>query len=178
MLNRDTLALLRRQRLPSIIKLSETYKSLQPTRINEFAPRVGVYLIQTVYYGFLKPHTVKMAQVLWKQRLEDDFEGDFILEIQLESFERNQYPGSSRLLEEDLTNRTIHVKSAQRDLEGTGKFIVDWEILPVKSATIDDLNNLLQSGSNTVIDSMLESIDDVDLGDDLIDYGADNDVEY
>jgi len=155
---------------------SQTYLELEPKGMNQYAPRTGYYKVIRRCRVLIPQHTLKGVFAYWKLNLEDEFDSSFETKIQLASFERNPYPSSAELLNEDLTNRVIHVKGASKD--STGKFIVDWEILPSKKAIVGDLNKLLQSGELDLIDSMLESTEELDLSTEEIDYEADDSQDY
>lgn len=173
MLDRKMLALLRGQRTASIRKLSIAYEDLQPEKINEFAPRKGCYLVQNVYSGEVDSYDLPLAQALWKQNLDDEFDKDFIVEIQLHSFERNPFTGSKELLNEGLINRVIHVKDAGRLHSDTkiGKFVVDWEVLPLlEKVSVEKLRGLLSNmdvldqalSCDFIGDQDVEPLDDFD----------------
>lgn len=156
----------------------QTYLELEPKGTNQFAPRIGYYKVLRRCKVLIPKHTLEGVVVHWKLNLKDEFDIRFETRIQLESFKRNPYPGSSKLLEEDLTDRVIHVKSAMKHNDGPSNFMVEWELLPIKSISIDALNNLLASGDDAIANSLLEGLDAVDADDRPIDYGIDDDVAY
>lgn len=118
---------------------SQTYLELEPKGMNQYAPRIGYYKVIRKCRVVISGHLIKGVVAYWKLNIDDEFDTSFEIKIQLESFNRNPYPGSSLLLSEDLTNKTIHVRSAEIKNDGTRQFIVDWEILSSKKATVGDL---------------------------------------
>ncbi|ATP58941.1 hypothetical protein CPT03_21950 [Pedobacter ginsengisoli] len=156
----------------------QAYLELEPRGMNQYAPRAGYYKVIRKCRVPISGRLIKGVVVYWKLNIDDEFDTDFETKIQLESFNRNQSPSSSQLPSEDLTNRIIHVRSAQIRNDGIRKFIVDWEIQPIMRATIDGLNNLLQSGEHNIIDSVLASTEGLDLDGDEIDYGVDDSQDY
>ncbi|MBB5437946.1 hypothetical protein HDC92_001620 [Pedobacter sp. AK017] len=156
----------------------QTYLELEPKGTNQFAPRIGYYKVLRRCKVLIPKHTLEGVVVHWKLNADDEFDTSFETRIQLESFKRNPYPGSSKLQEEDLTDRVIHVKSAAKNNDSTGSFIVEWELLPIKSISLDALNNLLASGDEALGNSLFEGLDAVDADDDSIDYGIDDEAAY
>lgn len=158
--------------------IDQIYTEHEPKGMNQYAPRVGYYKVIRKCKVVIGSHILDGVLVNWKLNIDDEFDTSFETRIQLETFKLNPYVGSSRLLQEDLTGITIHIKLAAREYDGTGRFIVDWEVLPTKKTTIDDLNNLLSLGEFRIVDSALQSTEDLDLDADVIDYGVDDDQDY
>lgn len=150
-----------------------SYIELEPCGMNKYAPRIGYYKVIRKCKVLIPKYTLEGVAVHWKLNVDDEFDTSFETRIQLESFKRNPYLCSSQLLEEDLTDRIIHVKSAMKDNDGTGNFIVEWELLPIKSISVDELNNLLASDDDTIRNSLLGAPDDIDYSTDIIDDNID-----
>lgn len=151
----------------------QSYLELEPKGMNQYAPRVGYYKVIRKCRVLIPQHTLKGVFAYWKLNQEDEFDSSFETRIQLASFERNPYPGSAELLKTDLTNRIIHVKGAIKENNGTGKFIVDWEILPnndQRAGILGKLNGLLNNPN--VLDEVLstDSLQGMDLEPDDQDY--------
>lgn len=153
-----------------ITQLQALYEANKVTGRGKFCPRIGTYRIVDIYQSTCYGKQALMANAIWKLDLTDDYNDDFVVQVQLESF-----TGADASDKENWHYREVTVTHAVYT-EQLKQFTLEWELLPIKVISVDALNNLLTSGNEVVTNSLFNTTDDVDLGDDLMDYGADNDV--
>ncbi|MCX2451115.1 hypothetical protein OQX61_07505 [Pedobacter sp. PLR] len=155
-----------------ILAQQALYEANKVTGRGKFCPRIGTYRIIDIFKSTCYGKPALMANVKWKLNPTDDYDGDFTVQIQLESF-----TSADAIDKENWHHREVRVTDAMYTKDKQ-QFTLEWELLPIQSISIDALNNLLASGDEVLANSLLRSTDDVELGDDQIDYGTGDGIEY
>jgi hypothetical protein len=137
-----------------IHELVALYQSLQPDTRSTKCPRKGIYKVLDVYEGHFYNKFAMMARTVWKYAENDNYNDDFVVDIQLESLKRNCSPERIELLRKSsLVGRELKVHFAMNtDI----KFILKWSILDLPSTDVDNLNKLFAAGKISM-DSIAEA---------------------
>lgn len=148
------------------------YEANKVTGRGEFCPRIGTYRIIDIYKSICYGKPALMANVKWKLNPTDYYDDDFIVKVQLESFN-----SAHAIDKENWHYREIRIIDATY-AKDKQEFTLEWELLPIQSISIHALNNLLASGDEVLANILLLSTDDVELGHDQIEYGTEDGIEY
>lgn len=122
-------------------------------------PRLGIYKVNQTFIGECYSKEALMAKCQWRLTEDNEYQEDFVVTIQLESFKLNATDEQLKVFDGELIGKEIVVDRA--DYVG-GKFILKWHFL-INKTGVERLNEMLRSNQE------IDFGDEVDL-DELDDY--------
>lgn len=150
--------------------LEDLYRTLQVSKERKSCPRPGIYKVINIYKGKCYERPALMAKCNWRATIENDYQIDFEIDIQLESFKKNATKEQLRLLNsQELKGREIDVFAVQ-DMGKQG-LDVKWKFVEQGKIDLDKLNGLLSSGA--LGDFNLNQLDSSGIDDSDIDFVED-----
>jgi hypothetical protein len=156
--------------MENTLQVAALYEAAKVDGRGKFCPRKGIYLILDVYQGSCYGKTAVMAKAHWKANTSDDYNEDYIFDVQLESV------SSDNLFIKQLwKDKEMLIREATYDSQMM-HFSLTWELLNVKTIGLAHLNRLLSSRNTNIVSSLLESTEGIDV--DGIDDGYEIDDTY
>lgn len=149
--------------------MDSLYKASIVEGRKESCPRIGFYKPLEVFEGERYGKQTLVMKAHWKQNKDDDYNTDFIVEVQLASLILNADMEQRKLINADqLIGREMEVTEATYNT-ATKLFKLSFTIIHPDIMDSNTINNMLKSGGYGILDVVLDEARTSDVVPDFVD---------